>query len=1043
MKLSLKFLLILALGIFLVGSVSALTADIAYVLKNPSSPNQKIIGAIQDLGYSYELIDDSKVSTTNFANYGLILLGNEGINGVPTNDHKSLVMDFNYYSGWASRKAQTTSNKAYNIAGQITEGVQGTFTPYTQSGRTLYYLSYQKTSKAITTRGTTNSEMGNFVVSQKDNPRRILFGISDTAYWTTTSEQLFKGSLIWVLKGGDSDSDGYLKEDDCNDSDASVNPGSTNLSKNCRNDSPTLSSIGTISVNRGDTVSLTLNAVDPEGDTLTYSIDDSRFVKVTDNGFQWDTTGYGIGNYSFVASVSDGSFNYLRSFTVKILNRVPTCTNIPTVVWGEDSNYTLDLNDYCSDLDNDDALIFGVENTSEDQNILLSSLISGIAKFSPGEDWYGTDWIKFFVKDIYSGKVLTNEVILEVLPINDPLEFDGPIEVIVMNEDTSKTINLSNYFSDIDSQLTYVVTGNSKISVSIAGNIATLTPDSDWFGVETSVFYAFDEESNIGSNNVSVVVNNVNDAPEFDSIICDTNLLEDFGYNCLINASDKEGNSLTYSVVFENNLDCSFNGADLTYQSFTDYFGPASCQIRVSDGASSTLFDFNVEVENVNDGPFIQSYSPVNDVRIILGKTKQFSVVVRDIDSSNLEFSWLVNDVVVGNSQTYTYEGNVEGNFNLKVVLSDGVLTDSHEWNVFVGNIGEFTCLEASGFEYAENQVCPGETLAVKDTPRCCTVKGIYGFSDIDSDDRCGLSSSNLDLKIDDPNDGDNFGIDEDLNVLTISKHNFNDTHRFEIKTYFYDLGEDKVIEDKNERKSIDEEDEEEIEFDFGVFDSYDIDFDSSLAVFSILRDRGTNECVEKYIEIGLQREEHDVVISEFEIYDGITCGSEIEFTGEIKNIGETDENVDVTVEIPKMKIKKTLDEFVIKSDDNEKVQYFEFNGLYVPIDAPSGEYDLTFTVHFDDGRLSESEKYKFNVSGCADGSNNVISGSDVQPLALNSVATQDDDTNDNSVSLNGAVLNAPAEEPDLDKQIPVLTAVVIFLLFGIVVLKYVSISRI
>ncbi|WP_345605743.1 Ig-like domain-containing protein, partial [Vibrio proteolyticus] len=57
------------------------------------------------------------------------------------------------------------------------------------------------------------------------------------------------------------------------------------------------------------------------------------------------------------------------------------------------------------------------------------------------------------------------------------------------------TIDLNDAFSDVDnadSELTFSVSGNSHIQVTIVDGVATITPTADWNGSETVTFTATD-----------------------------------------------------------------------------------------------------------------------------------------------------------------------------------------------------------------------------------------------------------------------------------------------------------------------------------------------------------------------------------------------------------------------------------------------------------------------------------------------------------------------------------------------------------------------
>ncbi len=83
-----------------------------------------------------------------------------------------------------------------------------------------------------------------------------------------------------------------------------------------------------------------------------------------------------------------------------------------------------------------------------------------------------------------------------------------------MNEDNVTEFDFSSYAADPDGDaMTWSVTGENQLNVSISGDTITITPSADWFGQETLTFTATDVESATGSDSVVMDVANVNDAP--------------------------------------------------------------------------------------------------------------------------------------------------------------------------------------------------------------------------------------------------------------------------------------------------------------------------------------------------------------------------------------------------------------------------------------------------------------------------------------------------------------------------------------------------
>ena len=950
-----RLFLVLLLGIFLVSF--AFAKDVVYVVENKLITEPKIINSLNNLNLSYDVIGSSQVQTTNFSKYKMILLGNNNVDNVPVDIQNSLVMDFDYSSFWAASKGFTTANLAYNLYNNpITIGIENTFVPYTQNGPRVNYLSGKKSSIAVTTRGASSLDLGYFVVARKNSPRSVLFGINEPAYWTAESQKLFENSVHWVVSGADGDGDGFYLEEDCNDTDPQVNPGSLDLSKNCRNDAPMVEDIEEIIVNKTETAEVLVEAVDYENDDLTYSVKETGFgFEIAGGGIlRWNTTGYSSGRYTFTAVVSDGEFETLKEFKITVLNRAPICLSISDLTWPEDTNMTINLNNYCDDLDGD-YIVFALNETSQDTHIGIYSLIEGVASFSVAPNWFGEDWIIFLVGDLNS-RTLTNKINLIVTPVNDAPKLIKNMTNLTWEEDSELTIDLSEYFFDVENNLTYIVNGNYNINISINNNLATLTPKEDWFGDETVTFSANDSEFEVSSNEIFLNVNDINEMPEFEQFTCETKIFEDVNYECQINATDDDNDNLTFSINLEENLNCNLNENNLSYMSHENYYGNASCTIEVTDGKDFATFKFETEITNVNDGPFINSFSPTtSNPRILLGESKNFSISISDIDNSNFTFQWLANNVSVGNISNYTFRGNIEGNYNLKAVVSDGNLTDIREWSVFVGGMGDFTCREVGGFMFTNDQICQGNLLDVLDTQNCCSIQGSTEFLGID---RCSPLSSNVTVDIMDPTNEDEFSLDDLIRVRLRARHNLNDSIDFEIKAYIYDLVNNQIIDDNEAKIEIGDGENGAIDFGFESLEDYQIDINNDFAVFVKITDGNEEFCQEDYVDLNILKEDHDILLKEFDLKKStLSCGDHLDFDFTVQNTGKNREDITILVENKKMKISAELEEFELEEGEEEKISSKEFDSLYIPSNLEAGEYIFDFTADYNHGEKETISK--------------------------------------------------------------------------------------
>ena len=89
----------------------------------------------------------------------------------------------------------------------------------------------------------------------------------------------------------------------------------------------------------------------------------------------------------------------------------------------------------------------------------------------------------------------------------------------VWDEDTTKTLNLTEYFQDPDNdELVFEHTLLEHVSVSVdEDGIATLIPDKNWHGTEFVRFTADDGKGgNVSSNTVRLTVNDAEEEPFMD-----------------------------------------------------------------------------------------------------------------------------------------------------------------------------------------------------------------------------------------------------------------------------------------------------------------------------------------------------------------------------------------------------------------------------------------------------------------------------------------------------------------------------------------------
>ena len=168
-------------------------------------------------------------------------------------------------------------------------------------------------------------------------------------------------------------------------------------------------------------------------------------------------------------------------------------------------------------------------------------------------------------------------------------------------EDTNVTLDLSSYFSDpdgddLDFTLNFSLTNASQITISISNstNTANLTPAKDWYGVGYIVFIATDGSLMNQSNNITLNVTPVNDAPSYNGsmglphqrFLEDTNLSNAFNISTFF--SDVEGSPLTFSAVGNASVRVNITRGNVSLLPARDFAGKEYIAFTASDGENTT-----------------------------------------------------------------------------------------------------------------------------------------------------------------------------------------------------------------------------------------------------------------------------------------------------------------------------------------------------------------------------------------------------------------------------------------------------------------------
>jgi hypothetical protein len=154
--------------------------------------------------------------------------------------------------------------------------------------------------------------------------------------------------------------------------------------------------------------------------------------------------------------------------------------------------------------------------------------------------------------NVTDGTDTVSDVFMVILEsVNDAPVMVAEIDSQSMSEDTTKNIDISGVFSDVDGDELTIVASSSDtaiFSVEQSGNTIVITPVSNVSGVASVILTATDSSNAEKEHTFTVTVNAVNDAPHF---ISSTNYVITVNYGVAIGSfeiHDVEGDAIIYSM---------------------------------------------------------------------------------------------------------------------------------------------------------------------------------------------------------------------------------------------------------------------------------------------------------------------------------------------------------------------------------------------------------------------------------------------------------------------------------------------------------------
>lgn len=513
--------------------------------------------------------------------------------------------------------------------------------------------------------------------------------------------------------------------------------------------------------------------------------------------------------------------------------------------------------------------------------------------------------------------------------LNEPPVLTQDIPAVEWQTGGTATLELSNYFTDPNGDdLNYDLAStsdNEEINI-IEFNLETghvvFSSNPGWTGTDWIIFKAIDEkgletESNLVT--LRVAANPSSNAPVLDfidDIKTYSGAVVDI--NPIAADADTPQQDLTFTFTFPLNE----NGV---WQIPTTTTGTFTAIVRVEDPEG------NFDEQQVNIYVTGADYPIVNfisDKTVNEGSLLSFSVTAFDPMANPINLTAAILP------QGARFDDNGDG-------------TGDFLWTPDYTQSGDYDLI----FTAEDNQEFTGtEPVKIKVNNQ----EEPLSFGDIDL---CDVKSNLLRINIKNPDEGDDFKINEDVEVEVEVENDVGENLKVNVKSYLYDLNDDKSVDDANDKQNIDNGKEKQFDFTLTAPSSVE---NSEFVLLVVAKGENNNYCNYEYIDLNIEREEHDVTIDKITARPGsVFPGERVDTEIKVKNIGESDEDVYIEIVNNALNISVKTEEFELEEfgGDDSDTKTLSF---VIPENADTGTYELTAKVYFDDG--SENNQKTFEI---------------------------------------------------------------------------------
>ena len=328
-------------------------------------------------------------------------------------------------------------------------------------------------------------------------------------------------------------------------------------------------------------------------DSLDYNITtDSEHVTVEGNVLSLSYTDETVLSDTITISIDDNLSIVSKELavTVLVVNDAPVLQDVPDVVMNEDNVSTLDLTSHVSD--EDDSVGTLEWSVTPNQNIDVT-FVNGVATITPEENYNGASVLVFLVSD-------GEDQAVDSINVNVTAVQDNPFTPELLYPTNGEELNVSSFIlewnstgdPDGDSVTYFVYLDNTTSDMELLGTTSLLNYSISLDDLETYYWKVVandtmqnenDSLTHVAESVVSSFSIEVSTVPVI-SLIPSSSILANTKYNYDIEASDADGDTLSYSLFnYPTTLAINpFNGS-LQWEPSLFYVGVNQIKVRVTD----------------------------------------------------------------------------------------------------------------------------------------------------------------------------------------------------------------------------------------------------------------------------------------------------------------------------------------------------------------------------------------------------------------------------------------------------------------------------